>query len=284
MTKSIYLGYDIPAYHERLRRAIARYGLPAGAPRAWLRDPDFQAWDYLGYMQPSGAMYWQCYLYPALQAAGIDQRADLSTITILDKRWHFGERHWDFSPGKVKHRVQQALKGLNYLVMIEFEVFRNVRYLQSLPRNKVKLFRAQGRLIAPHVQGLVWGKLPSPRQRSLFEGGIFNAPGIKVIDVHHFPGALRYMGKPPYRGRSVFRLSSGRLARRPWPEMSLTLHHLLLRNLHQFSCPDLMFSGGEGRGILADAKRLWRDYKPGSTHPTDYRPPLASGLVKRAQR
>jgi hypothetical protein len=99
-------------------------------------------------------MYWQCYLFAALQAAGIDQRFDLSTITILDKRWHFGERKWDFSPGRIKYRVQQALKGLSYLVMIEFEVFRNVRCLQPLPRNKVKLFRDQGRLIAPHVQGL----------------------------------------------------------------------------------------------------------------------------------
>jgi hypothetical protein len=52
-----YLGYDIHAYHERLSKAIFRYGLPPGAPRAWRRDPDFQVVDYLGYMQPSGAMY-----------------------------------------------------------------------------------------------------------------------------------------------------------------------------------------------------------------------------------
>jgi hypothetical protein len=154
MTKPVYLGFDIPEYQERLRKAISRYGLPHTAPRAWLRDPDFQAWDSLGYMQPSGVMYWQCYLFAALQAAGIDQRFDLSTITILDKRWHFGERKWDFSPGSIKYRVQQALKALSYLVMIEFEIFRNVRCLQPLPRNKVKLFRDQGRLIAPHVQGL----------------------------------------------------------------------------------------------------------------------------------
>jgi hypothetical protein len=163
MSRPIYLGHDIPGYHERLCKAISRFGLPTGAPRAWLRDPDFQAWDQLGYMQPSGAMYWQCYLYAALQAAGIDQRLDLSTITILDQRWHFGERKWNFSPGKIKYRVQESLKGLNYIVMIEFQVFRNVRCLQPLPRNKVKLFRDQGRLIAPHVQGLIWGKLPSLR-------------------------------------------------------------------------------------------------------------------------
>jgi len=82
-------------------------------------------------------MYWQCYLFAALQAAGIDQRPDLSTITILDKRWHFGERHWNFAPGKMVYQVRRALKGLNYLVVIEFEIFRNVRYLGPPPSGSV---------------------------------------------------------------------------------------------------------------------------------------------------
>ncbi len=279
--KSIYPGYDIPSYHQRLSKGISRYGLPTGAPRAWLRDPDFRAWDYLGYLQPSGAMYWQCYLFAALQAAGIDQRPDLSTITILDKRWHFGERHWNFAPGKMVYQVRRALKGLNYLVVIEFEIFRNVRYLGPPPSGSVAAHTDHGRLITPHFQGLIWGASPSPRQRTFFSGGLFGASGVKVVGIHNFPGALRYLGKPPYRGRSVFRLSSGKLARRPWANMSLTLHHLLLRNLHHYRYPELTFASGEGSAILADAKRLWRDYKPVATHPTDHRPPLYSGLVKR---
>lgn len=280
-TKRIYPGYDIPGYQERLRNAISRHGLPSGAPRVWLRDPDFRAWDYLWYMQPSGAMYWQCYLYAALQAAGIDDRPDLSTITIIDRRWHFGERNWNFAPGKIEYQVRRALKGLNYLVMIEFEIYRNVRHLEPLPPGSVVPHHDHGRLITPHIQGLIWGKFPSPRQRACFAGGLFGAPGIKIIGVHDFPGALKYTGKPPYRGRSVFRATSGRKIVRPWPDMSLTLHHLLLRNLHQYRCPELAFASGEGSAVLANAKRLWRDYKPGSTHPSDYRPPLHSGLVKR---
>jgi hypothetical protein len=133
-TKRIYPGYDIPGYHERLSKSIRRYGLPRGAPRAWLRDVDFQAWNYLGCMQPSGAMYWQCYLFAALQAAAIDQCPDLSTITILDQLWHFGERNWNFAPAKIEYQVRRALKGLNYIVAIEFETFRNVRYLGPPPR------------------------------------------------------------------------------------------------------------------------------------------------------
>lgn len=277
------MGHDIPGYHQRLSKAIARYGFPKGIHGHWRRDPDFQAWDTLGYVQPSGAMYWQCYFYAALQAAGVDHRADLSTITILDKRWHFGERHWDLSPRKIEYQVRRALKGLSYLVMIEFEIYRNVRYLAPPSPGSVARHADHGRLIAPHIQGFIWGKFPSPRQCALFPGGIFDAPGIKVEGVYGFTGALRYMGKPPYRGRSVFRLASGRLLRRPWPAMSLPLHHLLLSHLHQFSCPELTFASGEGSAILRDAKWLWRDYQPGSTHPTDYRPPLYSGLVKRRQ-
>jgi hypothetical protein len=279
--KPIYLGFDIPGYHERLCKTIRRYGLPRGAPRAWLRDPDFQAWNYLGYMQPSGAMYWQCYLYAALQAAGIDQRLDLSTITILDQRWHFGGRAWNFAPTKIEYQVRRALKGLNYLVGIEFEVFRNVKYLGPPPLGSVASHQELGCTIAPHIQGFIWGQSPSRRQRASFSGGIFGAPGVDVESVYDFAGALKYMGKPPYRGRSVYRLASGRKISRPWAAMSLTLHHLFLSNLHQFCCPDLTFASGEGSAILAHARRLWRDYKPGSTHPTDHRPPLYSGLVKR---
>src|SRR5438270_11267142 len=50
-----YLGHDMPDHTARLREAISRRGLPPGAPRAWFRDPDFQAWSSLGYMQPSGS-------------------------------------------------------------------------------------------------------------------------------------------------------------------------------------------------------------------------------------
>jgi hypothetical protein len=281
INKRVYSGYDIPAYHARLSKAMSRYGVPRGAPRVWLRDPDYQVMDHLRYVQPSAAMYWQCYLFAALQDAGVDQHPDLSTITILDKRWHFGERNWNFAPRKIEYQVRRALKGLDYLVVIEFETYRNVRYLEPLPSGSVLGHHDHGRLITPHLQGLIWGKAPSQQQRACFAGGLFGSPGGKLIGVHDFPGALKYMGKPPYRGRSIFRLTSGRKITRPWPDMSLTLHHLMVRHLHQYCWPELTFASGEGSAILAHAKRLWRDYKPGSTHPTDYRPALHSGLVKQ---
>lgn len=281
MHRLVYLGHDIPDYTERLRKAIRRYDLPPGAPRIWRNDPDFRAWDYLSYIQPSGAMYWQCYLYAALRAAEIDGDFNLWTITILDQRWHFGERHWNFAPGKIEYQVRRALKGLNYLVVIEFETFRNVRHLAPLPLGSIVPHVDHGRLIAPHIQGLVWGKGPSPQQRARFGGGIFGATGVRIEDVYDFAGAVRYLGKPPYRGRSVYRRRNGSMGRRPWPNMSLTLHHLYLRNLHRYCWPELTFAGGEGRAVLAHAKRLWRDFVPGATSPHDPRWPMYAGLVRR---
>src|SRR6266849_1964505 len=63
---------------------------------------------------------------------------------------------------------------------------------------------------------------------------------------------------------------------------ALRLAPWLGSNLHRYRYSALTFASGEASVVLAHAKRLSRDYKPGGTHPTDHRPPLYSGLVKRA--
>src|SRR5579862_7661236 len=97
-----------------------------------------------------------------------------------------------------------------YLVIIKLEIHRNFTYQAPPPPGSVAAYADHGRLIAPHIQGFIWGEALSRRQRAQFAGGIFSAPGVKIVRVHDFPGALKYMGKPPYRGRSVYRLASGR--------------------------------------------------------------------------
>ena len=274
-----YLGYDLPEYRARLEKTISRYGLPTDK-RSWARDIDYRAWDHLWYMQPSSALWWQCYLQQAITDASLPGRPDLATITVLDHRWHFGEKHWDFNPGKIEYQVRRALKGLNYLVLIEFEIFRNDQYLGPPLPGSVASHSSHGRVIAPHIQGIIWGKRPNRKQRAEFAGGLFGAPAIKIVHVHDFTGALQYMVKPP-QGRSVSNREASHVLRWPWHDISLTLHHLLLTHLHAFSYPDLTFAGGEGRAILAHAKRLWRDYQPAAAGICVTRPPLEAGLVKR---
>lgn len=226
-----------------------------------MRDLDYRVLESLGYMQPSAALYWQFYLYHALTAGGVIDRPDIFTITVLDHRWHFGEHRWQFAPGKIEYQVRRALKGLNYLVMIEFEVFGNLRHRDEWIQDGEDYVHDRGRLITPHIQGLLWGQRPSRRQRAQFAGGIFNAPSIKLMPLTSFAGAVRYMAKPPYMGQMVHSRPDGRV-RYPWADMPLLLHHLLFCNLYNYCYADLTFASGEGSAILAHAKRLWRDYTP----------------------
>jgi hypothetical protein len=72
-------------------------------------------------------------------------------------RWHFADRGLEFCTEKIEYQVRHALKGLNYLVMIELAAHED-----------------HGRVVAPHIQGLIWGDAPSRRRRVRFSGGIFN--------------------------------------------------------------------------------------------------------------
>ena len=254
----VYPGHDVELYRAKREKAIRRYGMPPAAPRYWGRDLDYDAWAALGYMQPSAALWWQKYLYEALIAAGVADRTDVYTITIIDRCWHFGERKWDFQRGRIEYQVRRALKGLNYLVMIEFQVFGNVRHYATSLVDGIEWLRDCGCVIAPHIQGLLWGKRPSRRQRAQFPGGLFGVSGIKIVRRTDFAGAVRYMVKPPM-GELVHPRADGRLVRYPWPGMTLRLHHLFLRQLCNVSYPDLSFASGAGSAVLAHAKRLARD-------------------------
>jgi hypothetical protein len=110
---AVYQGFDVRTYKDKLRKALAKHGLPKaiGVSPSWGRDPDFRVLSQLGYMQPSAAGYWQSFLFKALIAGDVIDRPDIWTITILDKRWHFGERKWDFAPKKIEYQVRRALKG-----------------------------------------------------------------------------------------------------------------------------------------------------------------------------
>src|ERR1051326_7044960 len=104
----------------------------------------------------------------------------------------------------MKHRVRHALQGLNYLVMIEFEVFGNRWYHEEWTDDDgFNVNVPRGRLIAPHIQGLLWGQRPSRRQRAQFAGGILNAPSIKLMPLRNFAGAVH--GQTPLHGPGVTR-------------------------------------------------------------------------------
>jgi hypothetical protein len=281
-----YEGFDVRQYQEILDRTLHRYGLPPGAYRSWRSNLNYRVFDLLGYMQPVAPLYWQNYIYNALMDSGAVDRPDTYMLTLIDKRWHFGEREWAFSPTKIEHQVRRALSGLNYIVMIEFEVFGNVRHLEDAPPGDLVRQIDRGRVIAPHVQGLIWGRRPSRRQRAQFAGGIFGAGGVFLKPVTKFAGAVRYMVKPPYLGQRIHPRAKGGRFRYSW-KLPLKLHHLLFSNLFDYSYADLTFASGEGSSVLARAKRLWRDgYLPVNLQRYAYpqQPFHHTPLVRRPER
>jgi hypothetical protein len=270
MAKSFrsYPGFSPFDYTWRLTNAINKYGLPASLPIEWEYDINNEAFYYLKYMQPDSALIWIRYLSTAMKLYRLDQRKDLATLTIIDKRWHFGEEWWNFSAQFIKNEIQRIFLNLNYILLIEFGVYRNYHHHTQLGPHSLIQDLDEGRLIAPHAQGVIWHKRPTRAQRKKFSGGIFNAHSVHVRDVHDFDGAVRYMVKPPYRGQSVIKRASGRCVSVPWPDMNLTLHHLLLSNLGKYTFPELTFAGGEGVEILQSAKDQWRkDVRYRVNHP-----------------
>ncbi|HVH74289.1 MAG TPA: hypothetical protein VM755_05175 [Stellaceae bacterium] len=207
-------------------------------------------------MQPDAAILWRNYLVYACSGR-LSKVVDFRTLTILDTNWHFGERNWQFNLNKVKHKTRKSLKGLNYIVIVDFDIYRNYHY--KIPVSG-PLFRERdfGRLIAPHIHGIIWGPRLSLERRAKFAGGLFGAPAVKEVKIYHFGGASLYMVKPPYRGKSIVTGRNNKYGRRPWNDMYLTSHHLLLTHLGGYSYPDLTFAGGDGCAVLKEAKRLWK--------------------------
>lgn len=226
-------GFKVREYKDKLENALTWYGVPRRALNMRARGLDYRVTDMLGYMQPSASVYWQHYLYHALTEGAVIDRDDIRPITILDHRWHFGEHQWNFNPRKIEYQVRRALKGLNYLVIIEFEVFGNLQYREEWFEDGLQETCPHGRLITPHIQGLLWGKHPSRRQRAQFAGGIDNAPGIVLKRLTNFAGAVRYMVKPPYMGQEVHLRPDGSRVRYPLAAMPLKLHYLLFCRLHE---------------------------------------------------
>lgn len=174
-------------------------------------------------------------------------------ITILDLNWHTSERAWNIDLNRIKRDVRNRLRDVNYVLFIEFAFFRNV----SDPTER-------SRVVAPHVEGLVWG--PGCRSRinqirHRFSGGLFGADPIHLKKVHHLAGAVRYAIKPPYKGYSVFRRTDGTYGHRT-SDLTLARMFRVFEYFKEFEYSDFAFAGGEGvevlREVRAAARRLAR--------------------------
>jgi hypothetical protein len=231
-----------------LRAALYRYGPP---PRMQLR----QAFDLISprrarelrYVTPHARPLWQRYLHQAFGHWDTETAPRLRMLTLLNGAWHFGEHAWDFDLERIKRQIRAILAGYHYVVAIEFACFRNYR-----------MTTGTGRIIAPHVQGLIWGDTPGLRaRRAALVAGIAGADPIHLRSIKEeaggFAGAVGYMVKPPHHGYRLWQDAHGRFHHQG-EALALQRHHYLFTHLLPYDYPDLTLSGGAGVAVLRTAR------------------------------
>jgi hypothetical protein len=112
-----------------------------------------------------------------------------------------------------------------------------------------------GRIIAPHVQGLIWGETPGLRARCAQLGaGLAGADPLRLLAIREaaggFAGAVGYMVKTPHHGYRLYQDRYGCLHHRG-EKLALKRHHRLFTHLLPYDYPDLVLSGGEGVAEVA---------------------------------
>jgi hypothetical protein len=240
-------------HHEKLSQALDRYG---GVRRRRVQSVRHAVGRHqareLRYMNPFARGVWLHHLIEAAKFYDIRSRTHLSAITIISPDWDFDEKNWRLDLGQIKRNVRTLLRGYNYLLHIEFAYFRNYRVFDRDTGEIV------GRLVSPHLQGLIWGPRPGWRGRKKgLRRGITGARPVVVIPVSEarggLDGALTYMTKPPFHGYTRRGVSDRQFRSRP-TDLTLRQHHFLLSHLFDLDWPTLAMSGGEGIGVLRMAR------------------------------
>jgi hypothetical protein len=240
-------------HHEQLNRALDRYGAVRRRRVERIRHAvgRHQARE-LRYMNPFARGVWLRHLIEAAEFYDLRSRTHLSAITIISPDWDFDEKNWSLDLDRIKRHVRKLLRGYNYLLHIEFAYFRNYRVFDRETGEVV------GRLISPHLQGLIWGPRPGWKARKKgLRRGITGARPVVVIPVSEarggLDGALTYMTKPPFYGYTRRAVSERQFRSRP-TDLTLRQHHFLLSHLFDLDWPTLAMSGGEGIGLLRRAR------------------------------
>ncbi len=208
--------------------------------RHWHQLALFNPWSRLRYMELlSGA------LKPGFQGVSA-----LEMITIVDSDWHVGLNSGAIDIPKIKKTVQNRLRGLSGVLQVEFAFFRTARHKNGEP------------LLAPHVQGLVWGN-QTRRERQVtaerFPGGAYGARGVLRKKVYDLKGAIGYMVKPPLYACHLYQLRNGNFASRG-ADLTRPQRFKLWQRLHHYNFPSLLFSMGEGAFHADDIRSLSRKW------------------------
>jgi hypothetical protein len=203
---------------------------------------------------------------------------------------------------EVKERLRYALRGLNYFGVVEPALY--VNWKMGHHRRTAK------QCISWHLHAVVWGiskkkmqkRLRASKKRGRYqelERGL-KPTSVKPVKPGRLPKAVAYMMKSPtfaYRVSAIDCIVNGKNVaddageiQRRFKQSKAPLRHgerltlyLAMRHLY---LDDLALAGGEGRVMLATAKRLARPRRPQSFgFPNRHRsPPGGRHLGKAPQK
>lgn len=243
MAKMLRTPAEWRSYHfDHMTTAITRYAkLPRRRLNRIIERFSRENAGNLAYLNPWSDEMWQNYLYRGLVLRGARYRSPVA-VTAIHPPWNTNTSSPRFNLAEIRGEVEEAFSGLSYLVMIEFAVFRNVSH-------------GGGRLIAPHIQGLVFGDIDNGRLAKLrkrFGGGMDGAHGLWLEKVTDLAGAVRYLVKPPVCGYSRKPLKNNKV-KRPIFQFSYRQRFRTFELFRRFIYPDLTIGGRLGATVLRDA-------------------------------
>ncbi|MBJ7402205.1 MAG: hypothetical protein JHD07_02440 [Bradyrhizobium sp.] len=222
---------------------------------------------------------------------GTDHNQEILFVTLCDRACvKSADGLTEVELSEIKERLRYGLRGLNYFAVVEPALYVN----WQLGHHR----RAAKQCISWHIHALVWGitkKKMQKRLRALKKRGWYQKlergskpTSVKPIGLGRLPRAVAYMIKSPafaYRVSAVDCIVNGievidehgevqrRFKQSKWPLRHgerLTLY-FAMRYLY---LDDLTLAGGQGRPMLANAKRLARPRRPPSLGlPNRYRRP-----------
>src|SRR3954452_8206796 len=235
---------DMREHHDNLLAATWKYGVRSGelTPEQYRlvqRRLSSLAANDLCLMNPYAREPWELHLRRAIEACRL-QRGPMFMATIIDFTWNMPRGCWTFEREVILESILVAvdvnLHRLDHLLLIEFAPL-------DYPGQKV---------VAAHLQGFVFGRLPERRKRELnkrFAGGLAGAKSCKFTPVDNFVGASRYNVKPPDHLEVCFERRDGRRRHRG-RELPLKDHYFLWRHLRRYTYPKLTLASGRGRDVV----------------------------------
>ncbi|MCK5778778.1 MAG: hypothetical protein KAH11_08305 [Rhodospirillales bacterium] len=207
---------------------------------------------HLDYMHPGAATKWLLRLEDAFYDV-VENPEDAGTVTAVHAPWNTNVKECSIDVDGIRRRIWQGLRGFNYIGLIEFAVFDNVR-------------EGNGKLLAPHFQGILWNveitKDDASRAYRTFDGGMDGTHGLWVEKLTNFFGALSYAVKLPAYGYRRIQCRDGSFAHDTC-KLYLSTHYRLFEHLRHLSLPQLTVAGGEGAAVLRAAKKAagWKPQK-----------------------